>query len=66
MNTYVIRRENAWGSPEELEEVAARSKEVADSDFPTARRFGSTPIASGCQPTRSSTSRTRSSSGLIW
>jgi Nickel responsive protein SCO4226-like len=39
MNTYVIRRNNAWGSPEELEQVAARSKEVADSDFPTDIRW---------------------------
>jgi sporulation protein YlmC with PRC-barrel domain len=35
MDTYAIRRKNAWGSPEELEEVAARSKAVADDDFPT-------------------------------
>jgi Protein of unknown function (DUF4242) len=34
MNTYAIRRERAWESPEELEKTAARSKEVADSDFP--------------------------------
>ena len=39
MNTYAIRRKNAWRSPEEVEEVAARSKEVADSDFPTDIRW---------------------------
>src|SRR5689334_1956353 len=34
MKTYVIRRERAWQSPEELEATAARSKQVAESDFP--------------------------------
>jgi hypothetical protein len=34
MKTYVIRREHAWQSAEELEATAARSKEVAESDFP--------------------------------
>jgi hypothetical protein len=34
MNTYVIRREKAWQSPQELEVVAGRSKEVAESEFP--------------------------------
>ena len=34
MKTYVIRREKAWQSPEELEATAARSKSVAESDFP--------------------------------
>ena len=34
MKTYVIRREKAWQSPEELEATAGRSKEVAESDFP--------------------------------
>ncbi|HEY0390734.1 MAG TPA: nickel-binding protein [Solirubrobacterales bacterium] len=34
MNTYVIRREQAWQSPQELEATAARSKEVAESEFP--------------------------------
>ena len=33
MNTYVIRRKNAWQSPEELKQAAERSKQVADSDF---------------------------------
>lgn len=39
MNTYAIRRKNAWGSPDELEQVAARSKEVADNDFPADIRW---------------------------
>jgi len=39
MNTYAIRRKNAWGSPEEVERIATRSKEVADSDFPTDIRW---------------------------
>lgn len=30
MDTYVIRRPNGWGSPEELEAAAARSKQVGD------------------------------------
>jgi sporulation protein YlmC with PRC-barrel domain len=34
MNTYAIRREKAWQSPEDLETTAARSKQVADDDFP--------------------------------
>jgi hypothetical protein len=34
MNTYAIRRERAWETPEELDKTAARSKQVADSDFP--------------------------------
>ena len=34
MNTYVIRREKAWASPEELEATAERSKQVAEDDFP--------------------------------
>jgi hypothetical protein len=39
MNTYVIRRENAWKSPEELEETAERSKQVAEDDFPDDIRW---------------------------
>jgi sporulation protein YlmC with PRC-barrel domain len=39
MHTYVIRRKNAWASPAELEQVAARSKEVADTDFPQDIRW---------------------------
>ncbi len=34
MKTYVIRRERAWQNGEELQAVAGRSKEVAESDFP--------------------------------
>ncbi len=34
MKTYVIRREKAWQSPEELEATAERSKQVAESSFP--------------------------------
>ena len=33
MNTYAIRRKNAWRSPEEVEAVAKRAKEVADDHF---------------------------------
>jgi thiamine biosynthesis protein ThiC len=33
MNTYAIRRKNAWGSAEEVQAVAKRAKEVADRDF---------------------------------
>src|SRR3954468_11743583 len=39
LKTYAIRRENAWGSPAEVEAVAARSKQVADDDFPTDIRW---------------------------
>jgi hypothetical protein len=39
MNTYVIRREQAWQSPAELEATAARSKEVAENDFPDDIRW---------------------------
>lgn len=34
MNTYAIRRNNAWQSAEELAEVGAKSKEVGESEFP--------------------------------
>lgn len=39
MNTYAIRRKNAWDSPEEVQQVAARSREVADCDFPDDIRW---------------------------
>jgi len=39
MKTYVIRREKAWQNAEELEATAARSKEVAESDFPDDIRW---------------------------
>jgi hypothetical protein len=39
LETYAIRRKTAWGSPEEVEAVAARSKQVADDEFPTDVRW---------------------------
>jgi sporulation protein YlmC with PRC-barrel domain len=39
MNTYAIRRRNAWASPDEVEQVAARSKEVADDHSPADIRW---------------------------
>jgi hypothetical protein len=30
---YAIRRMHAWKSPEEVEQIGARSKQVADDDF---------------------------------
>ena len=33
LKLYAIRRLNAWGSPAEVEQVAARSKQIADDDF---------------------------------
>ena len=39
MKTYVIRREKAWQSGEELEAAAGRSKQVAESDFPDEIRW---------------------------
>ena len=39
MNTYAIRRKSAWGSPEEVQGVAKRAKEVADSHFPDEVRW---------------------------
>jgi thiamine biosynthesis protein ThiC len=39
MNMYVIRREKAWQSPEELEATAERSKQVAEDDFPDDIRW---------------------------
>ena len=39
MKTYVIRRENAWSDAKELEAAAARSKDVAASDFPDDIRW---------------------------
>jgi hypothetical protein len=37
MNTYAIRRRNAWQSPEEI--PAERSKQVADDKFPSDIRW---------------------------
>ena len=34
MNTYAIRRNNAWQSAEELEQVGAKSKEIGETEFP--------------------------------
>jgi hypothetical protein len=39
MNTYAIRRKNAWQSVEQVEGVAARSKQVADDEFPDDIRW---------------------------
>jgi hypothetical protein len=39
MNTYAIRRRRAGRSPEEVERVAASSRELADSDFPHDSRW---------------------------
>jgi hypothetical protein len=39
MTLYAIRRNKAWQSPGELEQVAARSKQVADAEFPTDVRW---------------------------
>jgi Protein of unknown function (DUF4242) len=47
MNTYVIRREQAWQSPEELEETAGRSKQVAEDDFPDDIRWIRSYVISG-------------------
>jgi len=39
LQMYAIRRKNAWGSPEEVEQVGARSKQVADDEFSTDVRW---------------------------
>ncbi|MBV8988034.1 MAG: DUF4242 domain-containing protein [Solirubrobacterales bacterium] len=39
MNLYTIRRRQAWGSPEEVQAIAKRAKEVADLDFPGEVRW---------------------------
>jgi hypothetical protein len=39
MNTYTIRRRQAWSSPEEVQAIAKRAKEVADNDFPDEVRW---------------------------
>jgi hypothetical protein len=39
LTTYAIRRKNAWASPGEVEEVAGRSKQVADEEFPSDVRW---------------------------
>ena len=39
MTLYAIRRYKAWGSPEEVEQIGARSKEIADNEFATDVRW---------------------------
>jgi hypothetical protein len=39
MNLYMIRRRTAWKSPEELQETAQRSKDVAEDEFPDDIRW---------------------------
>jgi hypothetical protein len=39
LRLYAIRRRDAWASPQEVEQVAARSKQVADDEFPTDIRW---------------------------
>lgn len=34
MDLYMIRRREAWTTPDELEQAAARSTEVATAEFP--------------------------------
>jgi sporulation protein YlmC with PRC-barrel domain len=39
LQTYAIRRLNAWESPDEVEQVAVRSKRIADDEFQTEIRW---------------------------
>jgi hypothetical protein len=39
LKLYAIRRLHAWQSPAEVEEVAVRSKQVADDEFPSDIRW---------------------------
>jgi hypothetical protein len=39
MQTYAIRRNSAWSSADELEEVAARSKQIGDDEFANQVRW---------------------------
>ena len=39
MDLYVIRRRNGWKTPEELQEAAARSKQVGDQEMPDEVRW---------------------------
>jgi len=39
MNLYVIRRPSGWGTPEELQFAAARSKQVGDEEMPADIRW---------------------------
>ena len=39
MDTYVIRRNNGWKTPEELQAAAARSKQVGDEEMSSDIRW---------------------------
>ena len=39
MNLYVIRRPSGWGTPDELQAAAARSKQVGDDEMPADIRW---------------------------
>jgi hypothetical protein len=39
MNLYVIRRPSGWGTPDELQAAAARSKQVGDEEMPADIRW---------------------------
>jgi Nickel responsive protein SCO4226-like len=39
MNLYVIRRPSGWGTPEQLQAAAARSKWVGDEEMPADIRW---------------------------
>jgi hypothetical protein len=39
MNLYVIRRPNGWGTPEQLQAAAARSKQVGDEEMSSDIRW---------------------------
>lgn len=39
MDTYVIRRKNAWKTPEELQATAGRSKQVGDDEMSSDIRW---------------------------
>ena len=39
MDTYTIRRRNAWKTPEELQATAARSKQIGDEEMSSDIRW---------------------------
>jgi hypothetical protein len=39
METYVIRRRNAWKTPQELEVAAAKSRQIGDREMPDQVRW---------------------------
>jgi Nickel responsive protein SCO4226-like len=39
METFVIRRRNAWRSPQELEAAAAKSRRIGDQEMPDKVRW---------------------------